>query len=102
MANININGKDATEVLRDGAKKIFDKAVEGAEKLTDTAALKIKIATVKSKRENEYARLGKLTYKKLQSDGQNTEMAEKIADAIYKIDKLNAELRELKKQEQKK
>jgi hypothetical protein len=99
MANININGKDATEALRDGAKKLFDKAVVGAEKLTDIAALKVKIASVKAKREEAYARLGKLTYKKLQSDEADADTAAKIAEEIENIQELTAQLRQLKKQE---
>ncbi|MBE6693833.1 MAG: hypothetical protein E7589_03620 [Ruminococcaceae bacterium] len=98
MSNVNINGKDAADALLGGAKKVIDKAVTGAEKLTDIAALKIKIASVKAKRDEEYTRLGKLTYKKLKSDTPDTDTAAKIAQAVKNIDSLTEQLAQLEKQ----
>lgn len=99
MANININGKDATEALRDGAKKLLDKAVVGTEKFADAAALKVKIASVKAKRDEQYTRLGKLTYKKLQSEEADAKLSEDIAQTVENIQDLTAQLRQLKNQE---
>ena len=98
MSNLNINGKDATELLKDSAKKAAAKAIEGAQKVTDVAAHKLKITSVKAKRDAEFTRLGRLTYKKLKSDAPDADTASKIADTVESIDRLTRELRTLEKQ----
>lgn len=98
--NMNINGKNAADILKDGAKVAAAKAIEGAQKVTDIAALKLKITSVEAKRDAEFTRLGRLTYRKLKSDEPDTDTAAKIAATVEKIEKLNAELLALKKEEQ--
>ena len=95
---MNVNGKNAADLLKDSAKKAATKAVEGAQKITDIAALKLKITSAKAKRDAEFTRLGRLTYKKLKSDAPDTDAASKIADTVEKIDRLTRELRALEKQ----
>ena len=90
MSNFNVNGKEAAELLKDSAKKVATKAVEGAQRITDAASHQLKITSVKAKRDAEFTRLGRLTYKKLKSDAPNTDIAEKIAATVENIDRLAA------------
>ena len=81
--------------------KIADKTATKTRELTDTAALKIKIANKESDRDLEYKKLGKLTYAKLKNTDANAEeLTAKISESLANLDRILYELEELKKEEQ--
>ena len=47
---------------------IADKTVTKTREITDTASLKLKIASKEADRDTEYKKLGRLTYRKLKND----------------------------------
>lgn len=105
MNNENEKGRSTFMSKWDYFKKsvgiIADKTVSKTRELTDTASLKIKIATKEADRDAEYKALGKLTYarlKKLNIPGAES-ITERISGCIEKIDTLNAEISALKAQE---
>ncbi len=75
-----------------------DKATKKTEEIADLAAIKLKMAKLSSDKENEFLRLGKLTYKKLTAadDTKNKELAEKISESVNKISDLSDEISGLK------
>ena len=79
------------------AAKTAKKTVE----LTDTAALKIKIAAKEADIDLAYRRLGKLSYAKLKElEGVDpVELTTGISNELKEIDKLLAELEALKKED---
>ncbi len=80
---------------------IADKTVTKTRELTDTASLKLKIASKEADRDSEYKKLGKLTYTKLKNDipGNAEALTREISESIDKLDKIFAELEALKKEE---
>ena len=80
---------------------IADRTVSKTRELTDTASLKIKIATKEADRDTEYKVLGKLTYAKLKklSLNESEPITERISETIERIDALNAEINSLKAEE---
>ena len=83
---------------------IADKTVNKTKELTDTAALKLKIANKEADRDIEYKRLGKLAYVKLKGlEGcDSTEMTERIAASLEHLDRILGELKGLKAEEESK
>ena len=77
---------------------IAGKTATKTRELTDTASLKIKIASMESERDIEYKALGKLAYARLrQLDGKpQEELAEKISKSLERLDTIHKELAELK------
>ena len=95
------------KTIKKGIAYAANKATQKTEELADLAAIKLKIAKLSSDRENEFIRLGKLTYKKLTSENDTSgkeltskisQTAEKISDISDEINKLNLEY-DAKKQE---
>lgn len=95
------------KTIKKGIADAANKATQKTEELADLAAIKLKIAKLSSDRENEFIRLGKLTYKKLTSENDTSgkeltskisQTAEKISDISDEINKLNLEY-DTKKQE---
>ena len=80
---------------------LAEKTANKTRELTDTAALKIKIASREADRDTEYKRLGRLTYSKLKStdEGQSERLTLDISKAIEKLDEINAEIRTLRAEE---
>ena len=80
---------------------IAEKTAIKTRELTDTASLKIKIASREADRDTEYKRLGKLTYTKLKSnDKERSEsITLEISKSIKKLDEINADIAELKAEE---
>lgn len=77
--------------------ELADKTATKTRELTDTASLKIKIASKESERDVEYKALGKLAYVRLRQTEENTnELAEKISASLEKLDNIHKELAELK------
>lgn len=89
------------ENFKIGFGKLADNTVNKTRELTDTAALKIKIANKEAERDMEYKNLGKLTYAKLKKlDGTNNEAVTKeISDTLEKLDRTNRALSSLKAEE---
>ena len=78
--------------------ELADKTVKKTRELTDTAALKLKIANKEADRDIEYARLGKLAYAKLKElEGIDAaELTASISESLSKLDTILAELEALK------
>ena len=87
--------------LKKGIGEFADKTVNKTRELTDTAALKIKIANKEADRDIEYKNLGKLTYAKLKKlKGIDTEaITLEISATLEKLDGINRELAALKNEE---
>lgn len=78
-----------------------DKAATVTRELTDTASLKIKIASREADRDTEYKRLGRLTYSKLKStdESQSERLTLEISKSIEKLDEINREIGALRAEE---
>lgn len=89
------------EEFKKNLGEIADKTVNKTRELTDSAALKIKIANKEAERDTEYKNLGKLAYKKLKKleDHNSEETTAKISQALEKLDEINKELKDLKAEE---
>ncbi len=93
--------------IKKNISEFTGKAAKKTEELANFAEIKIKIAKLSSEKENEFLKLGKLTYKKLttEDDSHDAKLTQKISETVTKISdiehsikKLNAEY-EQKKQE---
>ncbi len=82
---------------------IADKTATKTRELTDTASLKIKIASREADRDTEYKKLGRLTYSKLKTtDARYSEsLTLDISKVIEKLDEINSELDTLRAEEEK-
>lgn len=69
-----------------------NKAVEKTEEIADMASMHIKLKALEAKRKEQYAQLGKLTYRQIKS-GES--QAEKIAPVIEELDALGEKLKEV-------
>ena len=78
---------------------IADKTANKTRELTDTASLKIKIASKEADRDAEYKVLGKLTYAKLKQHKGSEAVTERISETIDRLDKINEEIAALKAEE---
>ncbi len=80
-----------------------DKTAQKTRELTDTASLKIKIASKEADRDSEYKNLGKLTYAKLKdSSSENSErLTMDISKSIEALDSIMAELDSLRAEDEK-
>ena len=81
---------------------LADKTVNKTRELTDTAALKIKIANKEADRDTEFRTLGKLAYTKLKNlgDVDPEELTRQISECMERLDIICRELAELKKEEE--
>lgn len=79
----------------DGARRFAGKAAKKTGELAQTASLRIKFEAVKNKLSSKFEKLGRLTYKQLQS-GET--QAEKISEIIADIDALRKEESDIKDQ----
>ena len=79
-----------------------DKTANKTRELTDTAALKIKIANKEADRDTEYRKLGKLAYAKLRClEGTDPEaLTEEISATMDKLDEICSALAELKREDE--
>ena len=68
---------------------IADKTANKTRELTDTASLKITIASKEADRDAEYKVLGKLTYAKLKQHKGSEAVTERISETIERLDKIN-------------
>ncbi len=81
-----------------------DKTVAKTRELTDSAALKIKIASKEADRDTEYKNLGRLAYSKLKSsEGSDPEkLTLEISETINKLESIIAEINAMKAEEEEK
>ena len=79
-----------------------DKTANKTRELTDTAALKIKIANKEADRDTEYRNLGRLAYAKLRCvEGTDPEaLTEEISATMDKLDEICRALAELKREDE--
>lgn len=84
--------------IKKNISDLAGKASKKTEELADLASIKIKIAKKSSDKENEFLKLGKLTYKKLTADdnSQNAQFAEKISASVQRIALLEDEINTLR------
>lgn len=80
---------------------LADKTAKKTRELTDTAALKLKIANKEADRDIEYTKLGKLAYAKLKElEGVDPAvLTEKISASLEKLDTILSDLEALKKED---
>lgn len=78
-----------------------EKTANKTRELTDTASLKIKIASREADRDTEYKRLGKLTYSKLKNTDEysSEKLTLEISKTIERLDEINAQIKDLKAEE---
>lgn len=90
------------EELKSNLSVIADKTIKKTKELTDTASLKIKIASKEADRDIEYKNLGRLTYLKLKdTDTKDPEaLTKQISESIEKLDTINEEILTLKKEDE--
>jgi hypothetical protein len=90
------------EELKSNLSVIADKTIKKTKELTDTASLKIKIASKEADRDIEYKNLGRLTYLKLKdTDTKDPEaLTKQISESIEKLDTINEEIITLKKEDE--
>lgn len=87
--------------FKKSVETLADKTVNKTRELTDTAALKIKIANKEADRDTEYKNLGKLAYTKLKNpEGTSDEITRQIHECMARLDVICQELSELKKEEE--
>ena len=79
----------------DDARRIANKAAKKTGNLAHSASLRIKLESTKNKLSAQYEKLGRLTYKQLNS-GET--QAEKISEIISSIDTLREKEKEIKSQ----
>ena len=87
--------------FKKGFGDFADKTVGKTKEITGSATLKIKIANKEADRDQEYRRLGKLTYAKLKklNGNDSTELTAKISETMAKIDVIMADIAALKAKE---
>ncbi len=78
-----------------------DRTVDKTREVTDSAALKIKIANKEADRDVEFKNLGKLAYKKLRSKSgtDQEELTRLISERMEALDRILQELAQLKAME---
>ena len=87
--------------FKKGIGTFADKTVEKTKGLTDSATIKIKIANKEADRDQEYRRLGKLTYAKLKklNSSEAGELTAMISETMARIDRIMAEIDALQSKE---
>ncbi len=78
-----------------------DKTVTKTRELTDSAALKIKIASREADRDTEYKNLGRLTYSKLKSTtgADQEKLTLEISETMDRLERIIAEINTMRAEE---
>lgn len=76
--------------IRKNVTKATNKAIEKTGELADMASMHVKLKTLEAKRKEQYALLGKLTYRQIK---HGESQAEKIAPVIEELDALQDKIR---------
>lgn len=69
------------------------KAKRRTEEIADITSMRVKLTALKTKLENQYKTLGKLTYNQLKGEES---LADKISESVIAIDKLKADIAVMK------
>ena len=72
------------------AKGMAAKAMQKTEELADIAAMRIRLKALENRRDEQYKRLGKLTYRQLKT-GES--QAERIAPVVANLDQIREKIR---------
>ncbi|MBO7310118.1 MAG: hypothetical protein J6U86_01850 [Clostridia bacterium] len=75
--------------IRSSVSRAANSTVKKTEKFAETASMHVKLARLMSKRDEQFEKLGKLTYKQLKTDES---YAEEIAAIISQIDSLGIQI----------
>lgn len=95
MFNIDMDKiKEKTQTFKEVASETFVKTVNAAERAAVAAKIKFKITSKEMDIKNEYKEIGKIVYSAYTDDIEADN--EKIAEKCVHIDKLNAEIEDLK------
>lgn len=95
MFNIDMDKiKEKTQTFKEVASETFVKTVNAAERAAVSAKVKFKITSKEMDIKNEYKEIGKIVYSAYKDDIEADN--EKIAEKCVCIDKLNAEIEDLK------
>ncbi len=95
MFNIDMDKiKEKTQTFKEVASETFVKTVNAAERAAVSAKAKFKITSKEMDIKNEYKEIGKIVYSAYKEDIEADN--EKIAEKCALIDKLNAEIEDLK------
>ena len=88
--------------FKKGIGSFADKTVGKTREITDSATIKIKIANKEADRDQEYRRLGKLTYAKLKklNVSDSAKLTEMISEVMARIDVIMADIAALKAREE--
>lgn len=82
-------------------KEIFDVACQKTSEVVITEKQKFNAASLKSKREKDYAELGRIYFEMVKDDTEVDTKTRKLVDAIVEksdeIDRINAEIESIKK-----
>ena len=82
------------EEIRTGVKVVAKKTAKKTGEVAETASMHLKLARLISKCDEQFEKLGKLTYRQLKSDGVS--YAESIAAVIARIDALTLQIAQQK------
>lgn len=77
------------EEIRSNVSRAADKTVKVTGEIAGNASMHVKLAHLNSKRDEQFEKLGRLTYKQLKTD---TTYAEEIAAIIAQIDTLGVQI----------
>ena len=90
--------------IKKNISEFTGKAAKKTEELANLAEIKIKIARLSSEKENEFLRLGRLTYKKLtaEDNSNNSKLTQKISETVTKISELESTIAKLKAEHEQK
>lgn len=95
MFNIDMDKiKEKTQTFKEVASETFVKTVNAAERAAVSAKVKFKITSKEMDIKNKYKEIGKIVYSAYKDDIEADN--EKIAEKCVCIDKLNAEIEDLK------
>ncbi len=82
------------EEFRTGVSVVAKKTAKKTGEMAETASMHLKLARLMSKCDEQFEKLGKLTYRQLKSDGVS--YAESIAAVIARIDALTLQIAQQK------
>lgn len=77
------------EDIRSGVKSAASTTVKKTEEIASSASMHVKLARLMSKRDEQFEKLGKLTYRQLKTDNS---YAEQISAVIAQIDDLGVQI----------
>lgn len=93
---------DTIEKVKESVKDFGHKVAAESKKLYSLADLNLKKANIEQENEEEYLKLGELSYKKGGLTGKSADIASKIKNNKSEIKKLDAQIKKLKATEEKK